>query len=534
VRIGVAAVLAAVLVVQVQPPEEAGVAPGVVVPDARPGEAFADPKVADLQRTASDVQRELGSLAGEIHAAEQALQEASAALEKARAARQEADEAVSARQADVDKYVSAVFGSSGRPSQFQVLLLAQSPKDFLDGSSLMARVQEAEAEELTGATDRRDAAVEAEQDAQAAAKGAADRKGDLDRRNGDATNRAAAITSEFRGKLADTNAAVVAMQQGQRTRNEQTAANWRAYTDKLTASRITPRAESFETTLQSGERLLVLPARTIQAVTAAVGALGKPYVPKGDGPDAYSCDGLTRSIYGLTGSPAGQMAVLQPVPDPQPGDLAFLGPERYGVQSVGVVLDPRTMITADARLVGVVVTDIPSSVLGYARPALPHRQPQPVPQRTDNGLIWRCGGVDLPSGGWSGYPNGLIPSTALCGIGIGAHSLRCDAAMAFQAMAADYARAFGTSICITDSYRTFEEQVRLYGVKPALAAVPGTSNHGWGLAVDLCGGTQSFGTPEYAWLRGNAARYGWANPPWALPGRGREEPWHWEFATGGS
>ena len=101
----------------------------------------------------------------------------------------------------------------------------------------------------------------------------------------------------------------------------------------------------------------------------------------------------------------------------------------------------------------------------------------------------------MPSGGWSGYPNGLIPPTALCGIGIGAHSLRCDAAQSFQAMAAEFAAAFGRAVCVTDSYRTFDEQVRLYGVKPALAAVPGTSNHGWGLAVDLCGGAQSFGPP---------------------------------------
>ncbi|MET0133024.1 MAG: M15 family metallopeptidase, partial [Kibdelosporangium sp.] len=69
----------------------------------------------------------------------------------------------------------------------------------------------------------------------------------------------------------------------------------------------------------------------------------------------------------------------------------------------------------------------------------------------------------------------------------------------------------------------------LYGVKPALAAVPGTSNHGWGLALDLCGGAQSAGSPEHAWLMANAPGYGWQNPPWAQPGRGRVEPWHWEF-----
>jgi LAS superfamily LD-carboxypeptidase LdcB len=96
-------------------------------------------------------------------------------------------------------------------------------------------------------------------------------------------------------------------------------------------------------------------------------------------------------------------------------------------------------------------------------------------------------------------------------------------------MSAAFGASFGRPLCVTDSYRTFDSQVRLYGLKPALAAIPGTSNHGWGLAVDLCGGAQSYGTPEYAWLVGSGPAFGWSNPPWAQPGRGREEPWHWEF-----
>jgi hypothetical protein len=467
-------------------------------------------------------------LADQIHTASDQLTAASNTVREAREARAQADEAVRAKQDEVDRYAAAIMGSFGRPNQLQVLLLARSPQDFLDGSSLMARLQEYETEEFTGAVRRQQAAVNAERAAAAAEADAASRKADLDRRNGDASNRAAAITGEFHDKLAATNSAVVAQQQAQRTRNEQTATNWHAYLAKIAGIR--PQAEAFPVTLPSGERVLVLPADTVRAVSYAIDALGKPYVPsKGDGPDAYSCDGLTRSAFGLTGSAADQMAVLAPVGDPQPGDLAFLGPARYGVQSVGVVLDPHTMVTADARLVGVVVSDIPSEVLGYARPSSPRRPPQPVPARTDNGLQWRCGGVDLPSGAWSGYPNGMIPGTALCGVGIGAHRLRCDAAQAFQAMSSAFASAFARPLCLTDSYRTFEEQVRLYGAKPALAAVPGTSNHGWGLAVDMCGGVQSFGTPEHAWLEANAGRFGWVNPPWAWPGHGREEPWHWEF-----
>jgi LAS superfamily LD-carboxypeptidase LdcB len=118
----------------------------------------------------------------------------------------------------------------------------------------------------------------------------------------------------------------------------------------------------------------------------------------------------------------------------------------------------------------------------------------------------------------------------MCPLGVAGHQLRCDAAAAYRAMSQAFAAQFGGPICITDSYRTYASQVRLYGEKPALAAVPGTSNHGWGLAVDLCGGIQTYNTPQYAWMVANAGRFGYLHPTWADPGNGREEPWHWEYA----
>jgi len=132
---------------------------------------------------------------------------------------------------------------------------------------------------------------------------------------------------------------------------------------------------------------------------------------------------------------------------------------------------------------------------------------------------------------WGGYPNGLIPPSALCPLGVAGHALRCDAAAAHRALSAAFTEVFGTPLCTTDSYRTYAAQVRLYGEKPDLAAVPGTSNHGWGLAVDLCGGVETFGTPQYAWMVANAGRFGFVHPAWADPGHGREEPWHWEYGA---
>jgi LAS superfamily LD-carboxypeptidase LdcB len=59
--------------------------------------------------------------------------------------------------------------------------------------------------------------------------------------------------------------------------------------------------------------------------------------------------------------------------------------------------------------------------------------------------------------------------------------------------------------------------------------VPGTSNHGWALAVDLCGGINIGGSAQWAWMVANAARFGFVQPDWASPGGEKPEPWHWEY-----
>lgn len=127
-------------------------------------------------------------------------------------------------------------------------------------------------------------------------------------------------------------------------------------------------------------------------------------------------------------------------------------------------------------------------------------------------------------------PNGLIPPNALYPLEVGGHMQRCDAAAAYRTMSAAFATAFGSPICITDSYRTYAGQVRLYGEEPALAAVPGTSNHGWGLAVDLCGGHRPLRHPAVHLDEGERGPLRLPPPRLGRTGRGREEPWHWEYA----
>lgn len=88
---------------------------------------------------------------------------------------------------------------------------------------------------------------------------------------------------------------------------------------------------------------------------------------------------------------------------------------------------------------------------------------------------------------------------------------------------------FGHHLIINESYRDLARQKAYYKNPPSgagTAAKPGTSNHGWGLALDL-----RLTAAEYAWMRANAPAYGWINPLWAHDDRGVEEPWHWEHAS---
>ena len=123
-----------------------------------------------------------------------------------------------------------------------------------------------------------------------------------------------------------------------------------------------------------------------------------------------------------------------------------------------------------------------------------------------------------------------MDDAALCRLGSDPrHRLQRDAARAFDALSRAHQDETGQPLCITDSYRSYAEQVRLFRVKPTLAAVPGTSNHGWGLAVDLCGGVERFDGAAHAWMQRHAGEFGWVHPSWAQRGGSRPEPWHWEF-----
>lgn len=126
--------------------------------------------------------------------------------------------------------------------------------------------------------------------------------------------------------------------------------------------------------------------------------------------------------------------------------------------------------------------------------------------------------------------NGELPKNWLCDIGVGKHQLRTDAAVSFAKMNAAFKKDTGKELAVTDSYRSLEAQISVAERKPGFAARPGTSNHGWGLALDLGAGTQTGTGEQYEWLVANAKKYGWENPDWAK--RNSYELWHWEYVPG--
>jgi uncharacterized protein YraI len=128
------------------------------------------------------------------------------------------------------------------------------------------------------------------------------------------------------------------------------------------------------------------------------------------------------------------------------------------------------------------------------------------------------------------YPNGRVPRSALCSLrGEPGESLRPRAAAAFGALSLAFQEANGEPLCVTDSYRSYDEQVAVKTSRGKWAATPGRSEHGLGRAVDLCGGVDRFGTTAHRWMQTNARRFGWVHPSWAQADGSLPEPWHWEF-----
>jgi LAS superfamily LD-carboxypeptidase LdcB len=145
-----------------------------------------------------------------------------------------------------------------------------------------------------------------------------------------------------------------------------------------------------------------------------------------------------------------------------------------------------------------------------------------------------------------GYENGRLPATRLITVFPDCRTVReagPSAALLFR-----QAAAVNVPLGVSGCYRPVDDQVTLYAKNTSTGgpctAKPqtypdgrpqGTSNHGWGKAIDFANAGQgmTFSSSGYRFLKSHAARVGWNHPDWAEPNQPCAEPWHWEWVGDG-
>ncbi len=170
----------------------------------------------------------------------------------------------------------------------------------------------------------------------------------------------------------------------------------------------------------------------------------------------------------------------------------------------------------------------PSSLLSAsgATTAVDVSAVEKVSRSVERSPLAGCDGVRRPAA-----KNGQLPADSLCSLFDGHTQLRADAAVALATLDEAYVAKFGSDMCLESGYRTLAQQYAVKAERGGLAATPGTSNHGWGLAVDFC--SRETSGARWTWLKETGPLYGFQNPSWAqYGGGGPHEPWHWEFVKG--
>ena len=193
----------------------------------------------------------------------------------------------------------------------------------------------------------------------------------------------------------------------------------------------------------------------------------------------------------------------------------------------GAPLDKATLPSTVSALAAAPASILPPASLVPGEGAIAARAAADAASRSESrSLLPGCDPRERSAGS-----NGLLPAKDLCTLWDGHTRLRADAAASLAEFNAAYVARFGADMCLASGYRTLAEQRSVKASRGSLAAPPGKSNHGWGLAVDFC--SQLTSGERWAWLNANAKAFGWENPAWALPGgSGPHERWHWEYTKG--
>jgi hypothetical protein len=122
---------------------------------------------------------------------------------------------------------------------------------------------------------------------------------------------------------------------------------------------------------------------------------------------------------------------------------------------------------------------------------------------------------------FAAYYNANLPNSVLCYLWDGETTLRADAAVALGELNSAYLTDTGETLCIELGYGPLPEEHEVYSAGWGTEDLRVVSDHGWGLAVDLCSSPE----PDFQWLLANAGAYGW-NRPAAMA---TTEPHHWIY-----
>ncbi|MFC0715828.1 D-alanyl-D-alanine carboxypeptidase family protein [Cellulomonas biazotea] len=247
-----------------------------------------------------------------------------------------------------------------------------------------------------------------------------------------------------------------------------------------------------------------------------------------------------RSSRSTSTRPAGRRAARMPRMAVRLGVLGALAGVTVVIPTVsqgaldGVALPGMDATLAEAALPDTVtaltatsLSILPPSSLISADGALAARAAGASASRSEErSALAGCDGSARPAGG-----NGLLKTDDLCTLWDAHTQLRADAAVSLAEFNQAFVARFGADLCLSSGYRSLAQQRAVKAQKGGLAAAPGKSNHGWGLAIDLCQ-NQTSGT-KWAWITENGPAFGWENPAWAKRGgSGPYEPWHWEYSKG--
>lgn len=284
------------------------------------GPSYADPVPStSSSETTATVQQQILAMQAELGAANEEYLDAKLELDTQNAAKADADAQLATAQADLETVKSTVaqLGAeqfkSGMVSAGVMLLVGESPSDFIDKANVKVQVDSYNDQKIEMLADAEAATERAKAHAEAAYAAAeasiqtiAEKKAYIEGEIPKLEEKLATLTEQERQ-------AMEASQGGSTDAAQQAAADPQAA--QATEQSATPAAAS-------GSAAVV--------VDWAMSQLGKPYVWGGSGPNGYDCSGLTMRAYEQIGISLPHSSSAQrnygttvSLSALQPGDLVF-------------------------------------------------------------------------------------------------------------------------------------------------------------------------------------------------------------------